>query len=136
MNILIINAFGSSQKSKNRFEIFFNLIKSLFKKVSKGSGIEFIYICRPPNNIEEFLYKYDMISGDVNQNKKHKKNFDKLDMVIIDGYEKYAPWGNKSSLLCEFIKLCKITNKILYAGGVALEILIYYLSTIIYRPVL
>ena len=129
MNILIINAFGSSQKSKNRFEIFFNLIKSLFKKVSKGSGIEFIYICRSPNNIEEFLYKIDMISGDINQNKKYKKNFDKLDIVIIDGYEKYAPWGNKSSLLCEFIKLCKITKKILYAGGVALEILIYYLST-------
>ena len=130
MNILIINAFGSSSKSKVRFESFCNLIKDLFKKISKGSGIDnFNFICRSPNHISEFLFKYDMISGDVNQNKKHKKNFDKLDMVIIDGYEKYSPWGNKSFILCEFIKLCKITNKILYAGGVALEILIYYLST-------
>ena len=130
MNILIINAFGSSSKSKARFESFCNLIKHLFKKISKDSGIDnFNFICRSPNHISEFLFKYDMISGDVNQNKKHKKNFDKLDMVIIDGYEKYAPWGNKSFILCEFIKLCKITNKILYAGGVALEILIYYLST-------
>ena len=58
-----------------------------------------------------------------------KFNFTKIDIVIIDGYEKYAPWTNKSVILCEFIKLCKITNKILYAGGVALEILIYYLAT-------
>jgi hypothetical protein len=70
-----------------------------------------------------------MISGDIDKNKKNKKNFDKVDIIMIDGYEKYVPWGDKSSLLCEFIKLCKISNKILYAGGVALEILIYYLAT-------
>ena len=130
MNILILNAFGYSQKAKNRFESFCNLIKNLFKKVSKGTGIDnFNFICRSPNNISEFLFKYDMISGDVNQNKKNKKNFDKIDIVIIDGYEKYVPWSDQSFILCEFIKLCKITNKILYAGGVALEILIYYLAT-------
>ena len=130
MNILIINAFGNSPKAKNRFEEFCNLVKKLFNKVSKGSGIDnFNYICRSPQNIAEFLFKYDMISGDVNQNKKNKKNFDKIDIVIIDGYEKYAPWNGQSFILCEFIKLCKITNKILYAGGVALEILIYYLAT-------
>ena len=130
MNILIINAFGTSPKGKYRFDSFCNLIKKLFLKISKGSAIDnFNFICRTTNNISEFLYKYDMISGDVNENKKHKKNFDKIDIVIIDGYEKYAPWTNKSFILCEFIKLCKMTNKILYAGGVALEILIYYLAT-------
>ena len=130
MNILIINAFGSSPKAKNRFDSFCILIKKLFAKISKGSAIDnFNFICRTTNNISEFLYKHDMISGDVNENKKHKKNFDKIDIVIIDGYEKFAPWTNKSFILCEFIKLCKITNKILYAGGVALEILIYYLAT-------
>ena len=130
MNILIINAFGSSPKAKSRFDSFCNLVKHLFNKVAKGTGIEnFNYICRSPNHITEFIYKLDMISGDVNQNKRHKKNFDKLDIVIIDGYEKYAPWKKKSYILCEFIKLCKITNKILYAGGVAMEILIYYLAT-------
>lgn len=130
MNILIINAFGSCPKAKKRFESFCNLIKNLFKKVSKGTGIDnFNYIYRSPSNLSDFLFKYDMISGDIDQNKKKKKNFDKVDIIMIDGYEKYVPWGNKSSLLCEFIKLCKISNKILYAGGVALEILIYYLAT-------
>ena len=130
MNVLIINAFGSSLKALQRFESFCNIIKNIFKKISKGSGIEnFNFICRSPNNISEFIYKHDMISGDVNQNKRNKKNFDKIDIVIIDGYEKYAPWDQRSYTLCEFIKLCKITNKTLYAGGVGFEILIYYLAT-------
>ena len=130
MNILIINAFGTSIKATKRFDSFCRLIKNIFKKISKGSGIEsFNFICRSPNNISEFIYKHDMISGDVNQNKRNKKNFDKLDIVIIDGYEKYVPWAQRSNILCEFIKLCKITNKILYAGGVGFEILLYYLST-------
>ena len=130
MNILILNAFGSSPKASQRFDSFCRIIKNIFKKISKGSGIEnFNFICRSPNNISEFIYKHDMISGDVNQNKRNKKNFDKIDIVIIDGYEKYAPWDQRSYTLCEFIKLCKITNKTLYAGGVGFEILIYYLAT-------
>ena len=130
MNILVINAFGTSPKASQRFDSFCRLLKNIFKKISKGSGIEtFNFICRSPNNISEFLYKYDMISGDVNQNKRNKKNFDKIDIVIIDGYEKYVPWDQRSYILCEFIKLCKITNKILYAGGVGFEILMYYLAT-------
>ena len=130
MNILIINAFGTTPKASQRFDSFCHLIKNIFKKISKGSGIEsFNFICRSPNNISEFIYKHDMISGDVNQNKRNKKNFDKVDIVIIDGYEKFAPWDQRSYTLCEFIKLCKITNKTLYVGGVGFEILLYYLST-------
>ena len=130
MNILIINAFGINQRAKQQFDSFCSVIKNIFKRISKGSGIEsFNFICRSPNNISEFIYKHDMISGDVNQNKRNKKNFDTLDIVIIDGYEKYAPWNQRSNTLCEFIKLCKIANKTLYAGGVGFEILLYYLST-------
>ena len=130
MNVLIINAFGTSPRASQRFDSFCNIIKNIFKKISKGSGIEnFNFICRNPKNISEYIYKHDMISGDVNQNKRNKKNFDKIDIVIIDGCEKYAPWDQRSYTLCEFIKLCKITNKAMYAGGVGFEILLYYLST-------
>ena len=50
-------------------------------------------------------------------------------MVFIDGNEKYLPWEDKGYRLAEFIRLCKATNKILFAAGIALEILIYYLAT-------
>ena len=39
------------------------------------------------------------------------------DIVIIDGYEKYAPWNPRSNTLCEFIKLCKITNTFLASAS-------------------
>ena len=50
-------------------------------------------------------------------------------MIFIDGTELYLPWKQKSEKLYEFIKLCKTNNKVLFAGGVGLQILIYYLST-------
>ena len=50
-------------------------------------------------------------------------------MIFIDGSELYLPWKPKSEKLFEFIKLCKVNNKALFAGGVALQILIYYLTT-------
>ena len=40
MNILIINAFGTSPKAAQRFDSFCHLVKNLFKKISKGSGVE------------------------------------------------------------------------------------------------
>ena len=60
---------------------------------------------------------------------KNRKNFNSLDMIFIDGTEIYSPWKEKSKKLFEFIKLCKLSNKVLFAGGVALQMLIFYLST-------
>ena len=116
--------------AKSRFNSFVSLIKDIFKKISKGSGLDnFHFICRNPSTIIDFIYKPDMISGDFSKNLKLKKNYDKIDIVFIDGKEFYVPWDDKSHTLCEFIKLCKLTNKIIYMGGVAFEILIYYLAT-------
>ena len=131
MNILIINAFGNSLSSKTTFETFCVLIKQTLKRISKYSGIDhFDFIYKNPTNIDEFIYDPDFNPNEgTKTNINNKKNFDKIDMVFIDGYEKYLPWeriGYKLSLL---LRLCKTCNKILYAGGVALEILIYYLAT-------
>ena len=115
---------------KSKYNSFVSIIKDIFKKISKGSGLDnFNFICRNPNTIIDFIYKPDMISGGISKNLKNKKNFDKLDIIFIDGKETYVPWDDKSNILCEFIKLCKLSNKIIYMGGVAFEILIYYLAT-------
>ena len=131
MNILIVNAFGSSPGDKAKFTNFCTLIKNIFKKVSEKSGIDnFIYIYRTANTISDYIYNYDFNPGEGSKdNIGNKKNFDKVDMVFIDGTEKYLPWEDKGYRLSEFVRLCKATNKVLYAGGVALEILIYYLAT-------
>ena len=131
MNILIVNAYKSSSNNKKKFTSFCNIIKNLLKKVSENSGIDnFYFIYRTPNTINDFLYNYESNSGEESKdNLMIKKNFDKIDMVFIDGNEKYLPWEDKGYRLLEFIRLCKAANKILFAAGVALEILIYYLAT-------
>ena len=131
MNILIVNAYGHSPNNRDKFSLFCTIIKNLLKKVSENSGIDnFYFIYRTPNTINDFIYNYECNPGEeTKENLINKKNFDKIDMVFIDGNEKYLPWEDKGYRLSEFIRLCKATNKILFAAGVALEILIYYLAT-------
>ena len=131
MNILIINAFGSSPQEKSKFTSFCNLIKDSLKKFSQNSGIDnFCFIYRTPNTINDFIYNGDANPGEeTKESLINRKNFDKLDMIFIDGYEKYLPWKDKGYRLYEFIRLCKITNKILFAAGVGMQFLIYYLAT-------
>lgn len=131
MNILIVNAFGSSPSAKARFSSFCEIIKSLFKKVSEKSGIDnFYFIYRTPRTITDFIYNFDINPGEATQNDSlNKKNFDKIDIVFIEGGERYLPWDDKGFRLSEFVKLCKLTGKIIYLGGVGFETLIYYLAT-------
>ena len=130
MNILIVNAFGNSVSGKNKFNAFLSLIKSSFKKVSENSGIEkFNYIIRTPSTIGDFTYSNFTNPFEETSDSKNRKNFNSLDMIFIDGTELYLPWKEKSEKLYEFIKLCKMNNKVLFAGGVALLILIYYFTT-------
>ena len=129
MNILIINAFGDSPNGKVKFNSFLNLIKKIFKKISENSGIEnFNYIIRNPSKLEDYIFNFYSNPTDETSESQNRKNFNSLDMVFIDGIESYSPWKKRSYFLCKFIELCKLSNKVLYAGGVALEILIYYLS--------
>ena len=131
MNILIVNAFGSSSQDKSKFTLFCNLIKDSLKKFSQNSGIDnFCFIYRTPNTISDFIYNGDCNPGEeTKESLINRKNFEKIDMVFIDGQEKYLPWKDKGYRLYEFIRLCKTTNKILFAAGVGMQFLIYYLAT-------
>ena len=131
MNILIVNAFGSSSQERSKFTSFCNLIKNSLKKFSQNSGIDnFCFIYRTPNTINDFIYNGECSPGEeTKESLINRKNFEKLDMVFIDGQEKYLPWKDKGYRLYEFIRLCKTTNKILFAAGVAMQFLIYYLAT-------
>ena len=131
MNILIVNAFGSSSQERSKFTSFCNLIKNSLKKFSQNSGIDnFCFIYRTPNTINDFIYNGECSPGEeTKESLINRKNFEKLDMIFIDGQEKYLPWKDKGYRLYEFIRLCKTTNKILFAAGVAMQFLIYYLAT-------
>jgi len=130
MNILIVNAFGNSSAGKTKFNSFLTLIKKIFKKVSEHSGIEnFNYIIRNPSNIDEYIFNYYSNAKDETVEMQNRKNFYSLDMIFIEGTEIYSPWKSRSNSLIKLVRLCKLANKVLYAGGAALEILVYYLAT-------
>ena len=131
MNILIINAFGNSQSGKSKFSSFTKIIKNIFKSLSQNSLIEtFNYIIKEPNNLDEYLYDYEFNTNETTtKSNTKKKNFEKIDIIFIDGTEKYLPWVDKGLKLYSFIKLCKLTDKILFTNGVAMESLIYYIET-------
>ena len=114
MNILIVNAFGNSPSGKAKFSSFTNLIKSLFKTISKKSGVDnFYYTYKDPSNIDDFIYDPEFNPNEgTKTNISNKKNFDKIDIVFIDGTERYLPWEDAGYKLSLFIRLCKVTNKI------------------------
>ena len=105
MNILIINAFGTSPSAKAKYTSFCNLIKNTLKRISKNTGIDscsFTY--KDPTNIDEYIYDPDFNPNEgTKTNITNKKNFDKIDMIFIDGCEKYLPWEHTSYKLSLFI---------------------------------
>lgn len=147
MNVLVVNGFPNSAKSKRRFETFLSLIKKTFQKLCRRSGIDHIeYIVRNYNDIDDFL-------SDLNSNRNvgfnndkliipngnkiepinfFNKRFEKLDFIFIDGCENFLPWkklDKNSNKFVTLLKMCKLTNKVLFAGGVGMQILMYFFAT-------
>ena len=91
MNILIINAFGNSSSSKSNFHLFTSIIKKTLKKESINFGIEnIIYTYRTPYDLDDYIFDYGLNSESKNE-QINKRNFDKIDIVFIDGTEKFLP---------------------------------------------
>lgn len=132
MNVLIVNAFGTSSRGISQFNSFCKIIEQLLKKISYKSGIgNFFYSYRTVENLDDFVYNLPS-NEKASDDKKNefKKNFDKLDFVFIDGKEKrYLPFLSKGFKLLSLIKLCEDTGKALFASGVAMLHLIYLLAT-------
>ena len=132
MNILIVNGFGKSEKGKDAFDRFCSIIEELLKKISFKSGIEnFLYSYRSVDELDDFVYNLPSNEKATDEKKlEYKKNFDKLDLIFIDGKEhNYLPWLAQGYKLLTLIELCEKTGKIVFAGGIAMLSLIYYLAT-------
>ena len=132
MNILIVNGFGKSERGKESFDKFCNIIDNLLKKVSFKSGIEnFLYSYRSIEELDDFVYNLPSNEKASDEKKlEFRKNFDKLDLIFVDGKEKnYLPWMSQGQKLLALIELCEKTGKIIFAGGIAMLTLIYYLAT-------
>lgn len=57
-----------------------------------------------------------------------KKLFDHLDFVFIDGDAGLLPWLPHAERLVTFIRMCKRTNKLLFAASCAMQVFMYIYS--------
>ena len=131
MNILIINAFGKGKEAESRFNSLCRVISRSIEQVAHKSGIDaFSYVYRTPNEIDDYIYDVDFNPNEGTQsNLSHKKNLDNIDMIFIDGTERYLPWLKSGYKLSLFIKLCKTIDKVMFVAGVGMEVLVYYLAS-------
>ena len=88
MNILIINAFGSSPNGKQKFNSFLNLIKKKNKKVSENSGIDNFEASVDINNQPRFsLASFERVTVEPGETKMVilKLGDRAFDTVLEDG---------------------------------------------------
>jgi hypothetical protein len=55
--------------------------------------------------------------------------FDYVDIVFLDGDGNLLPWMRKCEKLKILFKMCKITNKCLFASGFGMQMLVNYCAT-------
>ena len=132
MNVLIVNAFGTSPKATSQFEKFCDIIDTLLRKVSFKSGKgNFFYFYRSVDQLDDFIYNLPSNEKASDEKKnEYKKNFDKLDFIFIDGKERcYLPFLTRGYKLLSLIRLCEQTGKAMFSAGVAMLHVVYLLST-------
>jgi hypothetical protein len=130
MNVLIVNAHEKSPLGNKRFEEFFSHVKNFLKRCKERSGIDQIeYIVKDFKSIDDYLYYAEGHTFSLFSNPKNKRNFDKLDLIFFDGGEKYLPWKKNGYKFQILFKMCSISNKPIFAAGVGIQIMIYFLAT-------
>ena len=125
MKILIINGFKPGIGGDCKFKSFVKIIKNAFKKHKSKCSSSLEFITRGIKDIDDFLYEaYSKYGTEESQ-----KLFDSIDFVFIDGESFILPWVEKYYKFSLLFKMCKLTNKWLFASGFGISMQIYYCAT-------
>jgi hypothetical protein len=116
---------------------FIQLIKIGFKKHKAKCSSKIEFVVKDIKNIDEFLVGFHGSNADVEtqpeiskaSSEEATKLFDSIDMVFIDGEANYLPWSNRCSKFAQLFRMCKLTNKCLFAAGFGLSMQVYYCAT-------
>lgn len=115
MNILVVNSFGTSPKSLNKYKNYQEVIKQCFARIKLPGLIDDVkYYYRNLNDIDDFL------------NLDGSNKFQTIDVVLADISEKYLPWTRLGIKLTLLTKLCIQYKKKVFFSNFGLFYLIYY----------
>jgi hypothetical protein len=129
--------FSTKSKNLKKFQNFEKSIKDLLNKAThKSSTGKVNFDTRTASQSDLSYYITDQDNSHHHANIYNKqidtpsnRNFDKVDIIFIDGDEKFLPWSNHGKPLRTLIKMALINNKHLFACGVAMQSLIFFLAT-------
>ena len=80
------------------------------------------FVTRDVTNIDDFLYESFSKYG----TEESQKLFDSVDFVFIDGESFVLPWIEKYHKFALLFKMCKLTNKCLFAAGFGINMQVYH----------
>ena len=122
MNILIIDGFNENAEGRRRLQDFYNaVIKGLDKCWTHGKRVQ--------------VKRYDDLGDFVPANKdgiirvEPLKNFDKLDMIFIEGDLPLRPWSGRARQVSRVISMGVQTGKCIWASSFAAGLVMCALNT-------
>ena len=122
MKILIVNNFLDISQFRKFVEIVKKIINS---NLNFQDTEQKIFIVSNNSEMETFLFEYNT----PYINAINGKNFDQLDLVIINGNKNIAPWAKQNYQLFILIRMCIRSEKILFLSGNAYLHFIFSFAT-------
>lgn len=121
MLVLVVNAYKDNPEGKKAFYKFFQALKKAFKQQRYFNKEDIKFTCVDHNTIDEYLFEQYTEFVDTAAEKK----FDYLDFVFIDGDANLLPWHPKAYKFLILLRMCKRTEKVLFAAGCGMLIQVY-----------
>ena len=133
MKVLIINGFSRTSEGLRSFARFENAIRKVnstqaFECQRCFSKEEIEYETVDTSTIDRYLY--EMNTGFSSRDSE--KLFDHVDMVFIDGDSTILPWFPKARKFLIMLRMCKKTEKVMFACSFAMQMFAFLCATNIY----
>lgn len=135
MKVLIVNGFYDNAHGKHRFVQFSTAVKDVTltqafsrQQLFPAENIDFQLVDR--RSLDQYLSELNTGYLNTDSEKvRFKQLFDVLDFVFIDGDDSLLPWLEKTRKFLILLRMCKKTNKIVFASGFAMQIVVYLCAT-------
>lgn len=132
MYALVVDGFPDDERGRRSFGFIlfiFNFYVDRFNELVRDNlssmGEKIAVQVRRLNGLESYLFLPD--EGYRNNNGAH--NFDKVDLLFVDGDPNLLPWHPHLDQIRGLLKMCLLTNKCVFACSFAMQLIAYICST-------
>ena len=121
MYALIIDGFDNTQLGRRNFDQFQQFVHASLDQTGEKNAVQ----VRKLNGIESYLFLPD----EGYRNNNNAFNFDKVDMIFIDGEPNLLPWHPDLEQVRVLLKMSLLTNKSVFACTFAMQMITFMCAT-------